>query len=453
MSNSFLFPDSFLWGAATSAYQIEGSPLADGAGASIWHRFSHTPGLTENGDTGDTACDHYRRYQSDVGLMAGLGLNAYRFSIAWGRILPDGLGRVNAKGVDFYSRLVDALLKRGIAPNATLFHWDLPARLDDHGGWLNRDIAGWFSDYASVMFNALGDRVQMWTTINEPWVVSDGGYLHGKLAPGHRNLFEAPIASHNLLRAHGQAVEAFRASSASASGRIGIVVNLAPMYPGSDSAEDVMATVRADAYMNRYYLDPLFFGRYPEEIGEIFGEAWPAWPVGDMKTIAQPIDFLGINYYTREVIRHDPERKPVRAGGIHQEGSIHTETHWEVYPAGLTRILLWARDRYGDIPLYITENGAAFYDPPAAIDGSVDDPLRVEYLRGHLSAVREAIRQGVKVGGYFVWSLLDNFEWSHGYSRRFGIIHVNYDTQERTIKSSGRYYAEVLRTRGGALGE
>lgn len=451
MSDSFRFPDDFLWGAATSAYQIEGSPLADGAGASIWHRFSHTPGLTKNGDTGDIACDHYRRYESDVALMTELGLNAYRFSISWGRILPDGFGRVNAKGLDFYSRLVDAVLERGISPNATLYHWDLPAALDDRGGWLNRDIAEWFADYARVVFDALGDRVPMWSTINEPWVVSDGGYLYGKLAPGHRNLFEAPIVSHNLLRAHGMGVETFRASSAGKHGRIGIVVNLEPKYAASDSPEDIAATARADAYMNRQYLDPLFFGRYPEEMVEIYGEAWPAWPADDMKLISQPSDFLGINYYKRSVSRHDAELEPVRVGGVHQPQSVHTELGWEVYPPALTRVLLWVNERYGNIPIYITENGAAFDDPPAAIDGRVDDPLRIEYLRGHLQAMKAAVQKGVRVGGYFVWSLFDNFEWSHGYSTRFGIIHVNYETQERTIKSSGKYYAEVVRTNGELL--
>jgi beta-glucosidase len=451
MSNSFKFPDDFLWGAATAAYQIEGSPLADGAGASTWHRFSHTPGLTENGDTGDVACDHYRRYESDVALMAELGLKAYRFSISWGRVLPDGFGRVNAKGIDFYSRLVDALLARGITPNATLYHWDLPAALDDRGGWLNRDIAGWFSEYATTMFDALGDRVPMWTTINEPWVVSDGGYLFGKLAPGHRNLFEAPLATHNLLRAHGSAVEAFRGSQAAKTGRVGLVVNLEPKYPASDSAEDIAATTRADAYMNRQYLDPLFFGRYPDEMREIFGEAWPDFPADDMKSIAQPLDFLGINYYTRSVSRHDVERGPVRTGGVLQVESVHTETGWEVYPPALTRVLLWVKERYGDISLYITENGAAFYDPPGAVDGTIDDPLRVTYLRDHLNAAREAMEQGVQLCGYFVWSLLDNFEWSHGYSRRFGIVHVNYDTQERTIKSSGKYYSKVVRTNGASI--
>lgn len=451
MSNSFLFPNDFVWGAAASAYQIEGYPLADGAGPSIWHRFSHTPGLTENGDTGDIACEHYRRYASDIALMSELGLKSYRFSIAWGRILPDGIGRVNEKGLDFYSRLVDELLENGIVPNATLYHWDLPAALDDRGGWLNRDIAHWFAEYASVLFDALGDRVPMWSTINEPWVVSDGGYLYGKLAPGHRILFEAPIVSHNLLRAHGSAIEVFGASNAAKHGKIGIVVNLEPKYPASESLQDITATTRADAYMNRQYLDPLFLGRYPDEMKEIFGEAWPEWPANDMKSITQPFDFLGINYYTRSVAQHDAEREPLRVGGIHQEKSVHTETGWEVYPAALTRVLLWVKERYGEIPLYITENGAAFYDPPVATEGEVDDPLRVEYLRSHLSAAATAMQQGVNLRGYYVWSLLDNFEWSHGYSRRFGIIHVNYETQERTIKSSGRYYSNVIRTNGATL--
>jgi len=453
MSDVFRFPDGFLWGAATSAYQIEGSPLADGAGPSIWHRFSHTPGLTLNGDTGDVACDHYRRYESDVALMADLGLNAYRFSISWSRVLPDGIGQVNQKGLDFYSRLVDALLERGIAPNATLYHWDLPAALDGRGGWLNRDIAQWFAEYAGIMFDALGDRVPMWATINEPWVVTDGGYLHGKLAPGHRNLFEAPIASHNLLRSHGMAVEAFRSSRAAKHGKVGLVVNLEPQYAASDSVEDVAATARADAYMNRQYLDPLFFGRYPDEMAEIFSEAWVDWPADDMKLIAQPGDFLGINYYKRNVTRHDIIIEPVRTSGVHQAANVHTEIGWEVYPPALTRILLWVNERYGDIPLYITENGAAFNDPPAPIDGVVHDPARVEYIHGHLLAAGEAMRQGVNLRGYFVWSLLDNYEWSHGYSTRFGIVHVNYETQERTVKSSGKFYADVVRTNGTALEE
>ncbi|HSB54252.1 MAG TPA: family 1 glycosylhydrolase, partial [Gemmatimonadales bacterium] len=269
MPETIRFPENFLWGAATSAYQIEGSPLADGAGPSNWHRFAHTPGMTANGDTGDVACDHYRRYEDDVRLMGELGLNAYRFSISWSRVMPEGTGAINRKGLDFYQRLVDRLRDRNITPMATLFHWDLPAALEDRGGWLNRDIAGWFADYSSAMVKALGDRVGLWATLNEPWVVTDGGYLHGVLAPGHRSPFETPIASHNLLRAHGAGIQAIRA----AGGRQpGLVVNLEPKYPASESPADLAATRRAEAYMNRQYLDPVFLGSYPEELGEIYGE-------------------------------------------------------------------------------------------------------------------------------------------------------------------------------------
>jgi beta-glucosidase len=444
------FPEGFLWGAATSAYQIEGSPLADGAGVSNWHRFAHTPGMVTNGDTGDIACDHYRRYQADIDLMAALGLNAYRFSVSWSRVLPEGIGAVNEKGLDFYSRLVDALLEKGITPNLTLYHWDLPAALDDRGGWLNRDIASWFADYTSVIYERLGDRVPMWATINEPWVIMDGGYLFGKLAPGHRSLYEAPIVSHNVLRAHGAAVQAFRASAASKN-EIGIVVNIEPKYAASDSPEDLAATRRADAYMNRQYLEPVMLGTYPEEMTEIWGDAWHEWPSDDMKLISEKIDFAGINYYTRSVSRNDPDCLPVRASGVTQPDSIHTETGWEVFPDALMRLLLWANELCGGLPLYITENGAAFYDPPSAIEGVVDDPLRVEYFRSHLLAVGDAISQGVPVRGYFAWSLLDNFEWSHGYSKRFGIVHVDYSTQERTIKSSGAFYRDVIHSNGSAL--
>ncbi len=406
--------------------------------------------MVTNGDTGDVACDHYRRYREDVALMAELGLNAYRFSIAWTRVIPDGTGNVNEKGIDFYSRLVDALLEKGIAPNATLYHWDLPAALDDRGGWLNRDISDWFADYASLMFDRLGDRVAMWATINEPWVIVDGGYLFGKLAPGHRNTYEAPIASHNVLRAHGRAVQAFRASAASKN-PVGIVVNLEPKYAASDSAKDIAATARADAYMNRQYLEPVILGKYPDEMAEIWGDAWQEWSDEDMRLISEKIDFVGINYYTRSVSRNDDDCLPVRASGVAQRQSIHTETGWEVYPDALTRVLVWANEVCGGLPLYVTENGAAFYDPPSAIEGAVVDPLRVAYFRIHLRAVREAIRKGVPLRGYFAWSLLDNFEWSHGYSKRFGIVHVDYLTQERTIKSSGSFYRDVIRSNGAVL--
>ena len=458
MGDAIHFPDDFLWGAATSAYQIEGSPLADGAGPSIWHRFVHSPGLTTSGDTGDMACDHYRRSEADVKLMGELGLNAYRFSIAWARILPAGRGRPNPAGIGFYERLVDALLEHGIQPMVTLYHWDLPAALDNVGGWLNPDIAGWFADYAQVMFRALDDRVKLWSTLNEPWVVTDGGYLHGVLAPGHRGLYEAPLASHNLLRAHGAAVRAYRAEGKN---QIGLVVNLEPKYPASDSPADVAAARRADAYMNRQYLDPVFRGSYPEEMREIFGPAWPEHPEADFDLIRQPIDFLGVNYYTRSVTRHDDTVLPLRASGVRQPQHIYTETGWEVFADALTTVLLWVQERYGNpslhsgraLPLYITENGAAFYDPPKPLDGVVSDPLRVYYYREHLRAAYHAIQRGVDLRGYFAWSLLDNFEWSDGYSKRFGLIHVDYETQRRTLKASAHFYADVIRTRGEALAQ
>lgn len=450
MSEHSGFPPDFLWGAATAAYQIEGSPLADGAGASIWHRFSHTPGRTANGDTGDVACDHYYRYASDIGLMRELGLQAYRLSIAWGRIYPEGKGRINQAGLDFYSRLTDKLLEAGIIPNVTLYHWDLPAALDDRGGWLNPDIAEWFGDYAATMFDALADRVPMWATINEPLVVMDGGYMNGNLAPGHRNMYEAPIVTHNLLRAHGRGVQAFRARNARDS-RIGLVVNLDRKYPASDSRQDEEAVARAHAYGNEQYLDPVLLGRYPAKLREIFGDAWPDWPDEDFALIKQPLDYVGVNYYTRLVVKHDETHPPINVGVEPQVDALHTEMGWEVFPLALTHILTWLKERYGDIPLYITENGSAFMDPPEAIDGRIEDPLRAEYLRRHLHAIRDAIQQGVNLRGYFAWSLLDNYEWSHGYTKRFGIVHVNYATQKRTIKDSGRYYSRIIESNGAAL--
>lgn len=450
MTESIRFPDGFLWGAATSAYQIEGSPLADGAGVSNWHRFSHTPGMTRDGHTGDVACDHYRRWRDDVALMAELGLRAYRFSISWSRIFPDGTGSLNRAGLDFYERLVDALLEAGIQPFPTLYHWDLPAALDDRGGWLNPDIAGWFADYATTVFRALGDRVPMWSTLNEPWVVMHEGHLAGNHAPGHRSVWEAPRVTHNLLRAHTEAVRAYRTEGR---GRIGLVVNLEPKYAATDRPEDVAAQRRAEAYMNRHYLDPVFHGRYPGELREIFGEAWPDYMDREADALREPIDFLGINYYKRNVVRDAPARLPVREGSVPQPRSTHTELGWEVYPPALTDVLVWVKEQYGDIPLYITENGAAFYDPPTAAGGQVDDPLRVAYYRDHLRAAHEAIRRGVDLRGYFAWSLLDNFEWSFGYAMRFGIVHVDLETQQRTPKRSARFYADVIRTHGAALSD
>jgi beta-glucosidase len=449
-TNDIRFPDNFLWGCATSAYQIEGSPLADGAGPSIWQRFVHTPGRVTDGDTGDVACDHYRRFESDVDLMQALKLKAYRFSISWSRVLPEGTGRINSAGFGFYERLVDRLLAKGIEPMATLFHWDLPAALDDRGGWLNRDVAQWFAEYADVVFRRLDDRIKLWATLNEPWVVTDGGYLHGSLAPGHRNRFEAPIATHHLMLAHGAAVQAYRATGRN---QIGLVVNIEPKYPASQSQADLAATRRADAYMNRQYLDPALRGSYPEELAEIFGEAWPQWHPDDLEQIRQPLDFIGLNYYTRNVVRFDENAWPLRAAPVRQRQHTYTETGWEVFPQGLTDTLLWIKDRYGNPPVYITENGAAFFDPPQVEGDTLEDPLRMDYLRKHIRAVHEAMKQGADIRGYFAWSLLDNFEWALGFSKRFGIVHVNYETLQRTFKASARFYSKVISSDGAALND
>ena len=336
MNQERTFPEGFLWGAATSAYQIEGSPLADSAGPSIWQRFAHTPGMIRDGDTGDVACDHYRRYRDDIALMGELGLKAYRFSVSWARVMPKGKGAVNAAGLDFYERLVDALLQRGIEPMLTLYHWDLPAALDDRGGWLNPDVARWFADYAQTMFRRLDGRVKLWATLNEPWVVTDGGYLHGALAPGHRNRFEAPIASHNLLRAHGAAVRAYRAE-----GRH-------QHRPGRQSRAQVPRLAarrrpRGHGASRRLHEPPVprpgFLARIRAELQEIFGEAWPPWPQEDFDLIREPIDFLGVNYYTRSVTRYDPQAWPLKAAPVRQKQATYTETGWEVFPQGLTDVL------------------------------------------------------------------------------------------------------------------
>ena len=318
----------------------------------------------------------------------------------------------------------------------TLYHWDMPAALDDRGGWLNRDSADWFADYARIMFDRLDGRVKKWVTLNEPWVVTDGGYLHGALAPGHKNMFEAPIASHNMMRAHGAAVKTYREVGAH---EIGLVVNIEPKYPASDSEADQAATRRADAYMNRQYLDPALKGEYPAELKEIFGEAWPDWPQQDLVDIAQPVDFIGINYYTRNVVRHDETSWPLKASMVLQKGKTYTETGWEVHAPALKDLLLWFKKLYGDTPLYITENGAAFYDPPVAMEDGVHDPLRVSYLKQHIGAVGDAIAAGVDVRGYMLWSLFDNLEWSLGYSKRFGMVHVDFESRRarpRTAPSS-----------------
>jgi beta-glucosidase len=442
------FPAGFLWGAATSAYQIEGSPLADGAGASIWHRFAHTPGKIFDHSTGDMACDHYRRFTEDVRLMRELGIQAYRFSVSWSRVMPEGVGRVNPAGVDFYRRLVDTLLENDIEPMVTLYHWDLPAALEDRGGWVAPEVADWFAEYAQLMFRSLGDRARMWATINEPWVVMDHGYVEGAHAPGLRDLPKAVAVSKNLLRAHAAAVQAGRAEG---DFQIGLVVNLVPIHAASDSAADRAAATRMDAYLNRQFLDPALLGQSPSELADIFGPAWQPWDAGQLARVQQPLDFVGVNYYMKLVVRDDPAKSPTRARIVPQANCPRTAMDWEIYPQGLTETLAWIRQRYGDLAIYITENGAAF-DDHFNVTGAIDDPQRLEYLRQHLSAARKAIEEGVNLRGYFVWSLLDNFEWGHGYTKRFGIVAVDFESQQRVPKPSARFYADVIRTNGHILG-
>ena len=446
MSDDQPFPQDFLWGAATSAYQIEGSPLADGAGAGIWHTFCHGSGRVANGDTGDLACDHYRRLYTDLDLMAELGLSAYRFSVAWGRILPHGTGRTNARGLDFYQRLVDGLLERGIAPMLTLYHWDLPEALEARGGWLNPDSPRWFADYAAILFEALDDRVGLWVTLNEPWVSTVLGYLTGDHAPGRRSLHEPPLVAHHQLLAHGAAVAAYRDLGRH---QIGISLNLEPQAAATDAPADQAAARRRHHFINRWFLDPLLLGRYPDELAVIFGSDWPRFPLEDLQRISAPLDFLGVNYYSRGLVRHDPTEVPLAARRIVPTDRPCTAMDWEVYPDGLTETLVWIKERYGDLPLYITENGAAF-DDPAPGKGQLQDPRRVDYLRKHLAAAQAALEQGVDLRGYFAWSLLDNFEWAQGYAKRFGLIHVDRLTQRRTLKASARFYREFIREAGGS---
>ncbi len=456
MHDPVSFPPRFVWGAATSAYQIEGSPLADGAGASIWHRFAHTPGRTLRGMTGDVACDHFRRWPADVALMAALGLQSYRFSVAWGRVLPEGFGRVNESGLGFYERLVDALLAANITPMLTLFHWDLPAALEDRGGWLNPDMPKWFADYAGTLFERLGDRVPMWCTLNEPWVVVDAGYVHGVNAPGHRDWFEATRAAHGLLLSHAAAVRRFRELRPRVSGaaaKIGLVVNLAPHHPATPAPEDVAAAARGNAYFNEQFLDPVYFGRYPALVREMYGDAWPDHTAAGLGSLVEPFDFLGINWYTGYDVKHDDGALPTRAAHVPDPHRVKMTTGWEVRPELLVETLTWVTKRYGKVPIYVTENGGAFPDPDTATNGRVEDPLRVDYLRRHVAALREALRLGVDLRGYFVWSLMDNFEWASGFSHRMGLLHVDYATQQRTVKASGEFYREVIRTNGACVAD
>ena len=427
------FPAGFVWGAATASFQIEGA--RDRRGDSIWDRFCERPGAIVDGSNGDHACDHVNRWRTDVTLLGQLGLDAYRFSIAWPRVLPEGRGVASTEGLDFYSRLVDALLEDGVTPYVTLYHWDLPQPLEDAGGWPVRSTAEAFADYAELVTRHLGDRVDHWTTLNEPYCSAEYGYAEGRMAPGRRSRADGFAAAHHLLLGHGLAVERIRAVSPSA--EVALVLNLAPVYPASDHDVDVEAAQRRHRLFNRWYVEPaLGFGSPAETMPEV---GWPGDEIadGDLDVIAAPIDVLGVNYYTRAVVSADPELvldlAPVTGCG------------WEIYPQGLTEILQWLHRSYGFSRYLVTENGAAM-DDVADGDGRVDDVERIDYLRSHLMAVHDAIADGVPVEGYFVWSLLDNFEWAYGYSRRFGLVRVDYDTFERAPKASADWYAQVART-------
>ncbi len=431
--------DAFLWGAATSAYQVEGASSTDGRGESIWDRFAATPGKVRNGNTGAVACDFYHRYPEDIALMKELGLQALRLSIAWPRVLPTGSGRVNEAGLDFYDRLIDALLEAGIRPFVTLYHWDLPQALEDAGGWPVRATAHAFADYADVVAARLGDRVQDWTTHNEPFCTSWLGYGHGVHAPGRSSPADALAAAHHVLLSHGWAVERLRARCPAA--EIGIVLDSWPAHPASSGDADRDAARLADGIRNRWFFNPVFRGHYPADVLEHFAAVGPPVEDGDLSTIAAPLDYVGINNYSRTIIRADVATgEPVEVRS--PDGQL-TDMGWEIFPDGLAEVLTRLHEEYAAPSLYVTENGATFADVRTH-DGRVHDDERCAYLAAYVAAMRGAIASGVPVRGYFVWSLLDNFEWSLGYSKRFGLVHVDYPTLERVPKDSFYWYRDLI---------
>jgi beta-glucosidase len=443
---SITFPKDFIWGAATAAFQIEGSTTVDGRGESIWDRFCATPGKVANGDTGDPACDHYNRWREDIALMRDIGLRAYRLSIAWPRIIPDGTGPVNQAGLDFYDRLIDGLLAAGITPYVTLYHWDLPQTLEDAGGWPNRATTEAFARYADVVSRRLGDRVKHWATHNEPWCVGFLGYWLGEHAPGIKQ-GPALEAAHHVLLSHGMAVPIIRANSPGS--QVGIVLNFSPADPETDSEADRQAAHTHDGFFNRWFLDPIFQGSYPQDMLERYARiGWkPPVQTGDLTAIAAPIDFLGVNYYNRAVIKDDPQA-PLGYGWGRPEGE-YTAMDWEVYPDALRRLLVRLQNDYQPQRMLVMENGAAYPDTVTPT-GEVHDEARTRYYRGHLAACQQAISEGAKLEGYFAWSLMDNFEWAFGYTRRFGIVYVDYASQRRILKDSARFYRGVIHDNGFA---
>ena len=456
------FSPDFLWGAATASYQIEGAVNDDGRGPSIWDTYSHTPDAVWNGDTGDVACDHYHRMDEDLNLLQELGVGAYRFSVAWPRVQPNGKGPANQAGLDFYRRLVDGLRAREIEPTLTLYHWDLPQPLEDEGGWCVRDTAERYAEYVDMVARALGSDVERWITLNEPWCSSWLGYGDGRHAPGISDIGKAAAANHHLLLAHGLALPILR--SAVPSAKVGITLNLGDHRPGSDHELDVAAARRADGNLNRLFLEPVCHGQYPEDMLEHYANTTPGFSVvrdGDLALIAQPLDFLGVNYYFPSTVVDVSRATEARLAGyfvatgeqfpdlrlrsLETPGRDKTSMDWEIQASGLTALLVRIREEYTKLPIYITENGAAF-DDYVDPNGNVLDHNRVAYLQEHISAVHDAIDAGVNVQGYFVWSLLDNFEWSFGYSRRFGIVWVDFPSGDRLKKESFRWYRDTIRS-------
>jgi beta-glucosidase len=437
------FPSDFVWGAATASYQIEGAAQEDGRGESVWDRFCATPGKVRGGDNGDIACDFFHRYRDDVKLMKQLGLDAFRFSIAWPRVVPTGRGAVNQAGLDFYDRLVDELLANEIEPFATLFHWDSPQALEEEGGWRARGTAEAFVEYTEAVVDRLGDRVRHWITHNEPWVYAWIGHAWGLHAPGHTSEAEAVAVAHHLLLSHGWAVEAIRRAAPEA--RVGITLNLAHMYPATDTPEDEAAAYRRDGEDNRWFLDPLFRGSYPADLLERNELVAPLVRDGDLEAASAPLDFLGINNYSRFIVAAGADG-PRTVGNPDAQ---HTDMGWEVYPDGLHDVLVRVARDYEPAAIFITENGAAFPDVRVH-DGQVHDVERTAFLEGYIGAVARALAEGAPVKGYFVWSLLDNFEWAFGYSKRFGIVYIDFPTLERVPKDSFYWYRDLLASTRGA---
>jgi len=434
-------PETFRWGVATSSFQIEGSPTADGRGPSIWDDFCRVPDAVDGGDTGEVACDSYRRWDDDLALLRRLGVNSYRFSTAWPRIQPDGSGPVNAAGLDHYDRIVDDLLAAGIEPFPTLYHWDLPSALQHRGGWVARDTAERFAEYAGLVAGRLGDRVRRWTTLNEPLCTAWIGHLEGRMAPGVRDLRSAVHASYHQVLAHALGSRAIRAAAPGETA-VGIVLNLSPIEPAGDTDADRLAAVRADGHVNRWWLDPVHGRGFPQDMVDLYGIDLPELP-GDTALLAEPLDFLGVNYYFRQLVVADPTVATLGFRQVPVPGAPTTALDWEVHPQGLADVLLRVAKEYDTPALLVTENGSAWADEPGA-DGYVVDPERTEFLVDHIAAVQSAMAQGAPVQGYYAWSLIDNFEWAYGYAPRFGLARVDYATQQRTLKLSGQTYARLI---------